>query len=74
MTEEQLKAICEELASDEYQLAIAGARLCIEKMNHSALCRNEVGAAAAAQESLEFYDRALKVVRKGLERVDARNI
>jgi hypothetical protein len=67
MTEIELPKV---IVSEEYQLALNGAKICVEKMQLASLSQDHVKALSAASESLGFYDRCLKLIRKSLNEVD----
>lgn len=61
------------LVSEEYQLALNGAKLCVEKFQAASIFEDKIAAFRATKDSIEFYDRCLRLIREGLTACDEEN-
>lgn len=62
--------LCELLSGEEYQLSMAGAQICVQKMQQAAVCNDQLAAKTAAEQSIDFYNRALDLIRQKLRNID----
>ena len=67
---EQKHLMSETLMCEEYQLALNGAKLCIEKLQAAAMCKDNFAGSRAASDSIMFYDRCLELIRNRLSTID----